>query len=364
MKKRIILIVLGTVLALCLGSLGALCAMAEETKATEETTWRDWDFSLEPREGEGSHAGQKAPTSGTCGDGLSWTLKNGTLTVSGSGEMDPWAPWEESRDQITKVVFTGGVTVVGESAFAECENLEYVDFGDSMREIDTRAFMGCTSLRAIHLPVGFRRFGVESFRGCTELEVVFCDGGMPSFNSGCLWSGGFVRVYYTAKYAWPQQYVSQLVNNFGGYVQVMQGSLDIIADYEPEETVPPTQAATEPPTVPPTVVPTVAPTVAPVVEPEPVVTPSQEPTPTAGLEDTPIYITQATQEPTQTPTEPLQTQSSSPAHLIVVTEPVPQQREVGGDGWIGLVIVALMLTVLLAGGLIFHIVSNGRNRYD
>lgn len=354
MKKPIMLTVLGVVLALCLGLLGAPCAVAEETKATEETTWRDWDFSLEP--GEGSKINPNAPTSGTCGKDLTWTLRNGTLTVSGSGEMDPFSPWEESREQITKVVFTGGVTKVGESAFAECVNLEYVNFGDSMREIDTRAFMGCTSLKAIHLPVGFRRFGADSFRDCTALEIVFCDGGMPSFNSGCLWNDGFVKVYYTAKYAWPEEYVSQLVSNFSGHLLVTQGTLDVIAEYEPEETTPPTEAPTVPPTEPPVVAAPVAPTV-------PAVVPTLPPetVPTVGIADTPIVATEAVQTPMET-VAPVE--SKDPAPVIVVTDPEPRQREVGGDGWIGLVIVAAVLTLLLVGALIFRIATHQKGRYS
>lgn len=360
MKKTVFITVLGLVVALCLSPLGALCAVAEETKATEETTWRDWDFSLEPR--EGSKINPNAPTSGTCGKDLTWTLRNGTLTVSGSGEMDAFSPWEESRDQITKVVFTGGVTKVGESAFAECVNLEYVNFGDSMQQIDTRAFMGCTSLKAIHLPVGFRRFGADSFRDCTALEIVFCDGGMPSFNSGCLWTEGFVKVYYTAKYAWPQEYVIPLVNNFSGHLQVMQGTLDVIADYEPEDMTPPTEAPTEPPTAAPTVVPTVPPIAAPTVPPVAVPTMPLETVPTVGLADTPILATEAPQEPAWTPMETQAPAESKP--VIVVTDPAPRQREVGGDGWIGLVIVAAVLTLLLVGALVFRIATHQKGRYS
>jgi hypothetical protein len=44
-----------------------------------------------------------AQTSGTCGENLTWTLSDGTLTVSGTGEMtnysDPsTAPWYSVRE--------------------------------------------------------------------------------------------------------------------------------------------------------------------------------------------------------------------------------------------------------------------------
>ena len=44
------------------------------------------------------------------------------------------------------------------------------------------------------------------------------------------------------------------------------------------------------------------------------------------------------------------------------TEPETVVQKVGGDGWIGLVIIAGVLTVLLAGAMIFRSISR-RGRY-
>ena len=91
-------------------------------------------------------------TSGTCGDGLTWTLEGGTLTVSGSGEMDAGSPWESHKSEIKSVVLTGGVTKVGEGAFADCENLTSINFGSSLKEIDPKGFYNCDSLTSIQSP--------------------------------------------------------------------------------------------------------------------------------------------------------------------------------------------------------------------
>ena len=140
-------------------------------------------------------ASETATASGECGDGLTWTLEGNTLTVSGSGDMDSGCPWEAYRSDIEKVVFTGGVTKVGENAFAECDNLTSIDFGGSMREVGERGFYSCDSLTSIHLPATFKLFGPESFMNCGKLTTVYCDGGMPSFRGNCLWNGNNITIY-------------------------------------------------------------------------------------------------------------------------------------------------------------------------
>ena len=84
--------------------------------------------------------------SGTCGRDLTWTLEDGTLTVSGTGEMDNYmvvteegfvtgttAPWEEML--IDTVIIEEGVTSVGDYAFASCYNLMYITIPDSITNI-------------------------------------------------------------------------------------------------------------------------------------------------------------------------------------------------------------------------------------
>ena len=64
--------------------------------------------------------------SGTCGEDMTWTFDDeGTLTVSGKGEMNDYgddenAPWQSYRDDIKKIVITGEVTHIGDRAFKDC----------------------------------------------------------------------------------------------------------------------------------------------------------------------------------------------------------------------------------------------------
>lgn len=65
-----------------------------------------------------------AATSGTCGDNLTWTFDNGTLTISGTGEMEDYyweenhrAPWFKNRESIKNVVIEEGATNISTYAF-------------------------------------------------------------------------------------------------------------------------------------------------------------------------------------------------------------------------------------------------------
>ncbi len=70
-------------------------------------------------------------SSGKCGDNLTWTLDDGTLTISGHGKMENYfltnpAPWYHCRASITKVVIKDGVTTIGRCAFNKCTSLKEI----------------------------------------------------------------------------------------------------------------------------------------------------------------------------------------------------------------------------------------------
>lgn len=272
-------------------------------------------------------ASETAQASGECGEGLTWTLTDGTLTVSGSGEMDAGSPWEAYRSDIKKVVLTGGVTKVGDNAFADCDNLTSVDFGGSLKEIGVKAFQSCEGLTSIHLPATFRKFEQESFLDCSKLTTVYCDGPMPSFRANCLWNGNNITIYYPIDNPWPQTAIDELVNNFGGRLNILKAGSDgeEIPAPKPSESTQPATEATTAPTTAPTTVPTTAPTTAPTTE--------------ATTVPTTAPATQATTIPTTVP----ETQAET-------TEPT-MVEQVGGSGWIGVVIVVAVLTLLLIGAL-------------
>ena len=116
--------------------------------------------------------------SGNCGandDKLTWTLtSNGTLTISGEGEMKDYADgeWEDRKSEIKKIVIESGVTEIGCSAFTDCTSLTDVVIPDSVTCIDNSAFLRCTNLNEISLPDSVIRLGSGVFEDCTNLKSV------------------------------------------------------------------------------------------------------------------------------------------------------------------------------------------------
>ena len=118
----------------------------------------------------------KMTYSGTCGLNLNWMLKDGTLTISGTGEMydfkgGPWedrdlAPWHDY--DIIRVEIQYGVTSIGEGAFYNCTHLTSIKIPDSVTIIFENAFFGCSSLMSITFPAGVEVL-CSAFNGCSEL---------------------------------------------------------------------------------------------------------------------------------------------------------------------------------------------------
>ena len=123
--------------------------------------------------------------SGTCGENLTWTLDDqGTLTISGTGEMECWMPyiawdgpgyfppWYYSIASINKVVINENVTSIGHYAFIECENLTSVSIPNTVTYIGYGAFDWCTSLQEMTIPNSVTCIYDEAFHGCTSLQSV------------------------------------------------------------------------------------------------------------------------------------------------------------------------------------------------
>lgn len=115
--------------------------------------------------------------SGICGDALSWSFTAGTLTISGSGEMDDYAepervPWYTIRDQVLRIELPDGMTSVGDLAFYECENLSTVVLPDTVTKIGDYAFSGCDQITLLNLGSRLQYIGEGAFSGCSSLLSV------------------------------------------------------------------------------------------------------------------------------------------------------------------------------------------------
>lgn len=286
-----------------------------------------------------------------CGEDLRWKYEDGTLTISGSGEMLDYEennqPWAEHKDSIEKLVLSG-VTYIGAEAFRDFDKLKEIEFGFHIREFGYRAFFNCDGLETLNLPMSFKIFGEESLRGCKNLKSIHCDGGFPSFRLNCLWES-YVNIYFPADRPWPVSLIQELEEAFHGRIEFLAS--DGTDPYTPEEETEPTEEVTVPPT---TEAPTEAPTTAPT-----------EPATEATTEVTEEVVTEAATEPELPETEPEETvpekQEEQPS------EPVITIGAEEGNRALKIVLIvmaaAVVLTVVIALLLIFRR-SGKRGKYE
>lgn len=134
-------------------------------------------------DGTGTYA-EEVPTSGTCGDNLTWTLlEDGTLTISGVGAMTDYASLESpfrSNDKIKKLVIEEGITSIGENAFQLCTGLTEIHIPEGVTSIGKYAFYWCAKLSSIHIPKSISSIGGSAFEGCDNLVEVSIPEGVTS----------------------------------------------------------------------------------------------------------------------------------------------------------------------------------------
>ncbi|MDR1563032.1 MAG: leucine-rich repeat domain-containing protein [Dysgonamonadaceae bacterium] len=112
--------------------------------------------------------------SGTTGP-LTWNLSNGTLTISGEGEMpdyDDSVPWSSYKSSITTVVIGDGVTSIGRDAFYDCIGLTSVTISESVTSIGDWAFYDCSGLTSVTIPNSVTSIGNGAFGSCSALTAI------------------------------------------------------------------------------------------------------------------------------------------------------------------------------------------------
>lgn len=160
------------ILALVIGLLPAPFGEPAEVLAVEEPT---------------------GPTSGTCGDNITWELTEDTeadwdlvqgkpykLTLTGSGEMwnfnnsynDNDIPWYEYSSMITSISIAEGITTVGRFAFCECVSLKSIMIPDSVLIIGRGAFYECYQLEIVVCGEGLETIEGSAFLGCSALQDI------------------------------------------------------------------------------------------------------------------------------------------------------------------------------------------------
>ena len=126
---------------------------------------------------------------GICGPDLRWQLSsNGTLTVSGSGEMyrlyDNNSHWDDHSSKIKNVILPDGITSIGYGAFLDCSGLTEILIPDTVTRIEAHAFRNCDNLSWVTLPQQLERLGHSAFDSCISLEHIFLPDGLKRLPNG------------------------------------------------------------------------------------------------------------------------------------------------------------------------------------
>ncbi len=78
-------------------------------------------------------------------------------------------------ESLKSVTFGDGVKEIGANAFALCKSLEEIAFGDDseLTTLDSKVFYGCENLKRIEIPDNFTSFGNDCFAICTSAEEIY-----------------------------------------------------------------------------------------------------------------------------------------------------------------------------------------------
>lgn len=146
--------------------------------------WTDFDI----------HGYDPAPVgpANVCGDGLTWELNGGVLTISydgvGTGEMYDFgyeydqnpvnvAPWKENKSAITTVIVGDGVKSIGNYAFNDLsENFTAVTIANSVERIGVFAFTNSEEITAITLPSSLKTIDDQGFANCGFTSITIPSG--------------------------------------------------------------------------------------------------------------------------------------------------------------------------------------------
>ncbi len=118
-----------------------------------------------------------ASSKASSSESFSWNVNNGTLNISGNGEIEDYnfytsTPWYKSSNEITKIIISEGITKIGNNAFKNCKSLESVHIPGSVKSIGDNSFQRCEALKELNIGNGVESIGILAFQYCENLENV------------------------------------------------------------------------------------------------------------------------------------------------------------------------------------------------
>lgn len=94
---------------------------------------------------------------------------------------------KQSSPKMESITIPNSVTVIGDSAFAECRFLKSIVIPGSVTSIGDFAFLGCTMLSDLNIEEGVKHIGVKAFRDCTSLKSVVIPNSVTHIGEGCFY---------------------------------------------------------------------------------------------------------------------------------------------------------------------------------
>ena len=122
-------------------------------------------------------------------DPVTWSISEGYLVISGSGDMIDYdfvietPPWYSLKDGIIGVIIEEGITGIGEWAFKECGEITSVSIANTVKTIGAHAFNFCQKLSSVDIPNSVISIGNGAFSFCDELSSVKIPASVVSIGS-------------------------------------------------------------------------------------------------------------------------------------------------------------------------------------
>ncbi len=104
-------------------------------------------------------------------DTVSWTVKNGTLTFSGTGPIPDNIKWPKTMPSFTALSIGSGITGIGANAFKGFDTIAKVTLPSSLEYIGANAFSGCSGITALSIPDAVSVIGDGAFVGTAITKI-------------------------------------------------------------------------------------------------------------------------------------------------------------------------------------------------
>ena len=129
-----------------------------------------------------------ADFSGSCKDGITWTLQGSHLKISGNGAMPDYSetklpPWNSYADSIVSVEIEQGITHIGACSFMKLDKVQSVTMGHTVLTIGDFAFYDCSAMERIYLSSNLIEIGRSAFERCRALKAVSLPGSLQTIRS-------------------------------------------------------------------------------------------------------------------------------------------------------------------------------------